>query len=84
MHGCRDPRCLKKGCCPLIILYNRGAVTVFVSNILHQITFVCIQICSCNLSKQLFGKIFVCHREKSPLNSGFKGLFLGIHEKGWL
>ena len=44
--GCRDPRWLKRGGCPLIILYNRGAVRVFASNIPHQITIVCIQICS--------------------------------------
>ena len=34
----------KKGDCPLIILYNRGAVRVFASNILHQIRIVCIKI----------------------------------------
>ena len=75
--GCRDPRWLKKGGCPLIILYNRGAVRVFAS-----ITIVCIHICSWNLSKQLFGKIFSCNTENSPLNTDFKGLFLEIHEKG--
>ena len=31
--GCRDPRWLKRGGCPLIILYSRGAVRVFASNI---------------------------------------------------
>ena len=63
------------GGCPLIILYDRGAVRVFASYILHQITIVCIQICSCSLSKQLFGKIFSCNIEKSPLNTDFKRLY---------
>ena len=36
---------LKKGGCPLVILYDRGAVRVFASNILHQITIVFIKIC---------------------------------------
>ena len=40
------PDWLKKGGCPLIILYDRGAVRVFSTNILHQITSLCIQICS--------------------------------------
>ena len=32
--GCRDASWLKKGGCPLIILYDKGAVRVFASNIL--------------------------------------------------
>ena len=36
----------KKGGCPLIIFDKRGSVRVFATNILHQITIVCIQICS--------------------------------------
>ena len=71
--GCRDPRWQEKGGCPLIILYNRGAVKVFASNILHQITIVCVHISSSSLSKQLFGKMFSCNRENSPLNADFKG-----------
>ena len=39
-----QPKMAKKmGGCPLIILYNRGAVRVQYSN---QITDICIQICS--------------------------------------
>ena len=46
-----QPKMAKKkkgggGGCPLIILYNRGAVRVFASKFPHQITIVCIQICS--------------------------------------
>ena len=44
--GCRDARWLKKGGCPLIILFNRGAVRVFASSIIHHITIVYILICS--------------------------------------
>ena len=62
--GCRNPRWLKKGGCPLIILYKRGAVRVFESNILHHITIVCIQICSWKLSKQLFSKIWYMQYRK--------------------
>ena len=36
----------KKGGCTLIIFDKRGSVRVFASNILHQITTACIQICS--------------------------------------
>ena len=42
----------KRGGCPLIILYDEGAVRVFASHILHYITIVYIQICSCTLSIQ--------------------------------
>ena len=38
--GCRNARWLKKGYYPLVILYDKGAVRVFTSNILHQITIV--------------------------------------------
>ena len=38
--GCRGARWLKKGDCPIIILYDKGAVRVFASNILHHITIV--------------------------------------------
>ena len=46
--GCRDERWLKKGGYPLIIFYDKGAVRVFSSNILHHITIVgrYIQMCS--------------------------------------
>ena len=37
---------LKKGVCPLVILYDEGDVRVFASNILHHITIAYIQICS--------------------------------------
>ena len=36
----------KKGGCPLIILYDKGVVRFFASNILYHITSVYIQICS--------------------------------------
>ena len=41
-----QPKMAKKRGCPLITLYDRGGVRVFASNILHQITIMCIQICS--------------------------------------
>ena len=40
------PKMAKKRGCPPIIFDKRRSVRVFASNILHQITIVCIQICS--------------------------------------
>ena len=71
----------KGGSCPFIILYDRGAVRLFASNILHQITVVCIQICSETVKNNNLLKYDICNAEDSPLNADFKRLFLGIHEK---
>ena len=80
-RGCREPQWLKKGGCPYIILYDRGAVRVSSANISCQIIIVCIQICSPSLNNSKV-KYYIFDTENSSFNVDFKGLSLGLHEKG--
>ena len=70
----------KKGGCPLIIFDKRGAVRVFASNILHQITIAFKFVLETFQNNSLV-KYDTCNTENLPSNADFKGLFLSIHEK---
>ena len=64
----------------MIILYDRGAVTVFASNILYSKNLLYAFKCVLE-TFQNNNLVTYLQYQKSVLNTDFKRLFLGIHEK---